>query len=92
MVPVSTLVSRQRSERRIAVRLPMKVSGRDTRGVVFTEDTSCENLCRSGVAFLTRLEVAVGTDVEIRIPQGRQMAARRQDNDFSTRGRIVHVA
>ena len=91
MVQVSTLASRQRSERRIAVRLPMKISGRDSRGVVFSEDTSCENLCRSGVAFLTRLDVAIGSDLEIRIPQGRQ-TARRAEADFSTRGRVVHVA
>jgi hypothetical protein len=87
---VSTLASRQRSERRIAVRLPMQVTGRDSRGVVFTEDTSCENLCRSGAAFLTRFEVAVGSDVEIRIPKSSQVA-RRTEPDFSTRGRVVHV-
>jgi len=87
---VSTLASRQRSERRIAVRLPMQVSGKDSRGVVFTEDTSCENLCRSGAAFLTRFEVAIGADVEIRIPKSSQVA-RRQEPDFSTRGRVVHV-
>jgi PilZ domain len=91
MVQVSTLASRQRSERRIAVRLPMQVSGRDSRGVVFTEDTSCENLCRSGAAFLTRFEVAIGSDLEIRIPR-TQMIARRTEPDFSTRGRVVHVA
>src|SRR5215471_18853203 len=92
MVPaVSTLASRQRSERRISVRLPMQVSGRDSRGVLFTEDTSCENLCRGGAAFVTRFEVAVGSDLEIRIPRSVQVA-RRNDGDFSTRGRVVHVA
>ena len=91
MVPVSTLASKQRSERRIAVRLPMQIKGRDARGIVFTEDTSCENLCRSGVAFLTRLDVAVGSDLEIRIPR-TQLMARRAEADFSTRGRVVHVA
>ena len=92
MVPaVSTLASRQRSERRIAVRLPMQVTGKDSRGVVFTEDTSCENLCRGGAAFVTRFEVAVGSDLEIRIPRSYQVA-RRSEGDFSTRGRVVHVA
>jgi hypothetical protein len=69
----------------------MQVSGKDSRGVVFTEDTSCENLCRSGAAFVTRFEVAVGSDLEIRIPR-TQMMARRTEPDFSTRGRVVHVA
>src|SRR5260221_9378837 len=71
---VSTFASRQRSERRIAVRLPMQVSGKDSRGVIFTEDTSCENLCRSGAAFLTRFEVAIGSDLMIRIPKSSQVA------------------
>jgi hypothetical protein len=91
MVPaVSTLASRQRSERRIAVRLPMQISGRDNRGVVFSEDTSCENLCRGGAAFVTRFDVAVGTDLEIRIPRSQPLA-RRNEADFATRGRVVHV-
>jgi len=68
MVPLaSTTVSKQRSERRIAVRLPLKVSGRDSHGFAFEEDTSSENLCRNGAAFVTRFDVAIGSDLEIRI-------------------------
>jgi PilZ domain-containing protein len=89
MVPVST-VARQRSERRIAVRLPMRVRGRDSRGVVFEEETSSENLCRSGAAFLTRFDVAIGSDLEIRIPLSNY-ATRRGATDFATHGRVVHV-
>jgi hypothetical protein len=91
MVPVSTSVSRPRSERRIAVRLPMHVRGRDSRGILFEEETSSENLCRSGAAFLTRFDVAVGSDLEIRIPLSNY-AARRTESDFATHGRVVHVA
>jgi hypothetical protein len=76
MVPPSTTASRQRSERRIAVRLPLKVRGRDSRGVTFEEDTSSENLCRNGAAFITRFDVAIGSDLEIRIPFS-QYASRR---------------
>src|SRR5467141_4790518 len=68
MVPLaSTTVSKQRSERRIAVRLPLKVSGRDAHGFAFEEDTSSENVCRNGAAFVTRFDVAIGSDLEIRI-------------------------
>jgi hypothetical protein len=81
---------RQRSERRIAVRLPLKVKGRDSRGVVFEEETSSENLCRSGAAFVTRFDVAIGSDVEIRIPFS-SYASRRTESDFATSGRVVHV-
>jgi PilZ domain-containing protein len=87
----STHLSKQRAERRIAVRLPMQVTGRDSRGVVFTEETSSENLCRNGAAFVTRFEVAIGSDLDIRIPQSHQ-AWRREESDFATRGRVVHVA
>ena len=90
MVPVSTSVSRQRSERRIAVHLPLKVRGRDKRGVLFEEETSSENLCRNGAAFVTRFDVAVGSDLEIRIPFSHY-ASRRTEADFATSGRVVHV-
>ena len=91
MVPLSsTSVASQRRERRIAVRLPLRVRGRDKRGVVFEEETSSENLCRSGAAFTTRFDVAIGSDLEIRIPFA-QYASRRGEADFTTQGRVVHV-
>src|SRR5205823_11524350 len=99
MVPLTTTVSRQRSERRIAVRLPLKVRGRDARGLAFEEDTASENLCRNGAAFVTRFDVAIGCDLEIRIPfsqyasrrPGSSALSRSADADFSTQGRVVHV-
>lgn len=90
MVPVSVSVSKQRSERRIAVRLPLKVRGRDRRGVSFEEETSSENLCRNGAAFVTRFDLAIGSDLEIRIPLS-YTASRRGETDFSTQGRVVHI-
>jgi hypothetical protein len=83
--------AKQRSERRIAVRLPLKVRGRDSRGVAFEEDTSSENLCRGGAAFITRFDVAIGSDLEIRIPHSHY-ASRKHEADFATQGRVVHVA
>ena len=90
MVHLTQTASKQRSERRIAVRLPLKVRGRDSRGVVFEEETSSENLCRSGAAFVTRFDVAIGCDLEIRIPFSNY-ASRRTEADFATQGRVVHV-
>src|SRR5579859_7887145 len=79
MVPLaSTTVSKQRSERRISVRLPIKVRGRDAHGFAFEEDTSSENLCRNGAAFVTRFDVAIGSDLEIRIPFSQYGARRVQ--------------
>ena len=91
MVPATELsVSKQRSERRISVRLPLNVRGRDSRGVTFEEETSSENLCRNGAAFVTRFDVAIGSDLEISIPFSHY-AALRKEPDFSTQGRVVHV-
>ena len=90
MVPLTQTITRQRSERRISVRLPLQVRGRDSRGVIFEEETSSENLCRGGAAFLTRFEVAIGSDLEIRIPFSHY-ASRRSEADFRTSGRVVHV-
>jgi len=73
------------------VRLPMQVTGRDSRGVIFTEETSSENLCRGGAAFVTRFEVPLGADLDIRIPMSHQ-GWRREDADFATRGQVVHMA
>ena len=83
--------ARQRSERRISVRLPLRVRGRDSRGFAFEEDTASENLCRSGAAFRTRFDLAIGSNLEIRIPLNH-FASRRMDADFETQGRVVHVS
>src|SRR5258707_881575 len=90
-VQAGVSLSKQRSERRISVRLPLNVRGVDARGVTFEEETSSENLCRNGAAFVTRFDVAIGSDLEIRIPFSRY-ASRRMEKDFATYGRVVHVA
>ena len=68
----------------------MRVRGRDSRGVPFDEETASENLCRSGAAFLSRFDLAIGSPLEIRIPFSTY-ASRRMEPDFSTQGRVVHV-
>ncbi len=92
MVQADRSAPKQRSERRISVRLPLNVRGRDSRGITFEEETSSENLCRSGAAFMTRFDVAIGSDLEIRIPPSRHASRRMEEKDFTTRGRVVHVA
>jgi hypothetical protein len=84
--------SKPRAERRISVRLPLKVKGRDSRGINFEEETSSENLCRGGAAFVTHFDVAIGSDLEICIPQSHFGARRKEKEvDFATQGRVVHV-
>jgi hypothetical protein len=65
--------------------LPLKLRGRDKNGVLFEEETSSENLCRNGAAFLTRFDVAIGSDLEIRIPLSYN-ASRRVARPASGRG------
>ena len=91
MSPIFEQDTRKRSERRVAVRLPLRVRGRDARGFAFEEDTASENLCRSGAAFRTRFDVAIGSNLQIRIPT-QSHAVRRAEGDFETQGRVVHVA
>jgi hypothetical protein len=90
MLQTSPSSSRPRAERRIAVRLPLTIRGRDSRGVSFEEETSSENLCRGGAAFVTRFDVAIGSDLEILIPFS-SIASKRSEPDFATKGRVVHV-
>ncbi len=88
----SPSISKPRAERRIAVRLPLTVRGRDASGVNFEEETSSENLCRGGAAFVTRFDVAIGSDLEICIPRSHFGARRKEkEADFATQGRVVHV-
>jgi PilZ domain-containing protein len=90
MLQLSSSKMPQRSERRIAVRLPLKVSGRDARGMLFQEETASENLCQNGAAFFTRFDVPLGCDLEIHIPF-TQFGKRNEETDFATHGRVVHV-
>ena len=57
----------RRSERRIAVRLPMQVRGKDIEGLPFEESTRSENLCRGGAAFCC-VASSPRSNLEIRIP------------------------
>src|SRR5260370_8869811 len=91
MCLVRESIARKCSKRRIGVRLPSRVRGRDVRGFSFEEDTASENLCRSGAAFRTRFDVAIGSSLEIRIPvQGG--VPRRDGQDFETQGKVVHIS
>ena len=79
----------RRRERRIPVHLPIVVRGKDRAGITFEEHTSCENVCRGGAAFATHHPLALGIQLEIRIPVGSN--ATKGEKEFSTQGRIVHV-
>ena len=80
----------RRQERRIVVHLPMLVLGTDHAGMRFEENTESENVCRAGAAFATRHVLDLGANLEIHIPLPRQRS--ESESDFSTRGRVVHVA
>ena len=79
----------RRSERRVAVRLPVRLSGTNRAGIAFEERTSSENVCRGGIACYTIHELPLGTDIEIGIGVP---AAKEEPTEFATRGKVVHVA
>ena len=80
----------RRRERRVPVHLPMLVRGTDRTGERFEEHTSSVNLCRGGAAFSTRYALDLGSRLEINIPVSP--SAGETESEFSTQGRIVHVA
>ena len=79
----------RRREKRIDIRLPIQVRGKDADGTEFDERTSSENLCRGGVAFVTRRKIGHGANLEIRIPLPAPSGT--SEDEFSTVGRVVHV-
>jgi PilZ domain len=81
----------RRAERRIAVRLPVRVRGANRAGIEFDELTTSENVCRNGLAFATRHELSPGASLEIEIDQAAR-ATERQAAGFTTRGDVAHVA
>src|SRR5256714_7535835 len=89
MVALSTTASRQRSERRIAVRLPLKVRGHDARGYAFEEDTASENLGRNGAAFVTRFDIAIGSDLEIRIHCDQDFRSEEHTSELQSLAYLV---
>jgi len=80
----------RRRERRVPLHLPMMVRGTDRTGESFEERVSSENLCRGGVAFPTRYALDLGGRLDISIPV--PPSSGESDAEFSTQGRIVHLA
>ncbi len=80
----------RRRERRVKAHLRMQVRGTAQDDLRFEETTRSENLCRGGAAFATQRELRLGADVEISIPVPTQ--GSQTETDFSTPGRIVHIA
>jgi len=79
----------RRRERRVDMRLPMQVRGMDTDGATFEERTRSVNICRGGVAFVTRRKLGAGASLEIRIPLPAPGGAA--EDEFATVGRVVHI-
>jgi hypothetical protein len=80
----------RRRERRVPVQLPILVRGTDSAGQTFEEETSSVNLCRGGAAFATKYPLQLGCRLDISIPVSP--TSDESEAEFSTQGRIVHVA
>jgi c-di-GMP-binding flagellar brake protein YcgR len=82
-------IPERRREKRIDLRLPIEIRGKDAQGSEFEERTQSQNLCRGGVAFGVLHRIGAGTSLEIRIPLPAPEGAA--EDEFSTVGRVVHV-
>lgn len=84
-----TPVPERRRERRIGVRLPLQIRWTALDDGSLEERTESENICRGGVAFVTRRKINAGASLEIRIPLPAPDGASA--DEFSTVGRVVHI-
>lgn len=81
--------SDRRTQRRIAVGLPMLIRGTDRQGMHFEDTCHSYDVSRNGASFSSTRELELGMEVEIVIP--RQNPNRPTDNDFITQARVVRV-
>ena len=79
----------RRKEKRVQVRLPVAIRGKDRSGTHFDERTTSENLCRGGVAFALSRDLELGANLEITIPLPH--GGQKDEADFATRGEVRHV-
>ncbi len=86
---VQSVSVERRREKRVQVRLPVEIRGKDRSGNPFDERTTSENLCRGGVAFTLSHELDLGAVLDINIPLPR--AGQQDETDFATRGQVRHV-
>jgi hypothetical protein len=61
------MVTLESREKRVGLRLPIGVSGRDTRGAPFAEATQTINVSGGGVCFESARALPVGARVDLRI-------------------------
>lgn len=78
----------RRLDRRVALRLPIRIAGTHKSGRCFEFMTRTANLCRGGLALATRHPFDLGEQVEIIILQ----APLSREKLFSTLGRIAHIS
>jgi c-di-GMP-binding flagellar brake protein YcgR len=85
----ATPTPERRRERRIGVKLPLQIRWTGLDEGPLEEKTESENICRGGVAFVTRRKVSAGASMEIRVPLPSPDGAA--EDEFSTVGRVVHL-
>jgi hypothetical protein len=57
----------KRKEPRVSLRVPIKISGTDSNGNPFVEDTITENVSHSGALVLIHHRISIGTTVYLEI-------------------------
>ena len=77
-----------RVQKRVAVGLEMRVSGKEANGLPFDDTVHSGNVSRTGASFLTLRNLQEGMQVDIEIPR---RPGDRADSDFTSRAQIVRV-
>ena len=77
-----------RVQKRVAVGLEMRVSGKDANGMPFDDVVHSGNVSRTGASFYTRRELKPDMVIDVLIPR---RPGDPKDADFSSRARIMRV-
>ena len=77
-----------RVQKRVAVGLEMRVSGKEANGLPFDDTVHSGNVSRTGASFLTLRDLQMGMQVDVLIPR---RPGDREESDFTSRAQIVRV-
>lgn len=61
----------RRAEKRVPLRISIKLNGTDVGGQPFSEETETENVSRTGACIITEHEMRVGDQLEVSALKGK---------------------
>ena len=77
-----------RVQKRVAVGLEMRVSGKEANGLPFDDTVHSGNVSRTGASFYTVRDLKVDMELDVLIPR---RPGDPKDADFASRARVMRV-